>query len=80
MKYGYSKNCGEDMHFVWGEGCSSRDGALLHYVLNTKHQSPTTREFAPSLIDELVKRGYDISTFRLTVCKLRAGSANAKER
>lgn len=59
-----------DMCYVWGAGVSKRDAALLNYVIGSKRYSCLTKEWEPSLLDDLKERGYDITTFTLSVRKL----------
>lgn len=58
-----------DMCYVWGAGVSKQDAALLNYVIGSKRYS-ISREFEPSLLDDLKNRGYDITTFKLSIRKL----------
>lgn len=62
-----------DICYSWGEGCSKRDGALLNWIIGSKR--PPTVEgnpLEPSLLDELVSRGYDLSTLEFSIKKMRA--------
>lgn len=52
----------------------SEDGHLLHALLNAKRQVPVDSQsgglqidYAPSLVEELAARGYDITTLRFEV-------------
>lgn len=69
-----------DMVFCWGEGVPRCDGALLHYAFGSKRARPARTEderkvsysgvvFDDSFIEELEKRGYDISTFKFSIMK-----------
>lgn len=63
-----------DFVYVCGEGCHRADLRLLHYHLATKRSTvamsaPFGVEFEPSLIEELEKRGYDITTIKFSVQK-----------
>ena len=56
-----------DLLYQWGEGCSSKDGALLHSVFNYGRFDGVTKTFSPSLLEELAARGYDLTTLQLSV-------------
>lgn len=58
-----------DVAWAWGEGCSKADGALMHSVMCTGPWSITLRRCEPSLMEELVKRGYDLTTLRFSIRK-----------
>lgn len=68
------------MCMCWGDGCSKRDGNLLHYMLASKRQRMIYGEeqklkgganvtFDPSFIEELEARGYDLTTFKFSIQK-----------
>jgi hypothetical protein len=59
-----------DTIFAWGDGCSKRDSALLHWVIGSKRPpSVPGRDWEPSLLDELASRGYDLSTIEFRIKK-----------
>jgi hypothetical protein len=59
-----------DVVIAWGDGCSKRDGALLHCVLASKRPPIVGgREWDQSLLDELVSRGYDLTTLEFRIRK-----------
>jgi hypothetical protein len=59
-----------DVCFAWGDGCSKRDGALLHWIIGSKRAPAVPgREWEPSLIEELESRGYDLSTISFSIKK-----------
>lgn len=60
-----------DLVYVWGEGCSKADGALLNCALGVGEWDPLAKCERPSFLAELVARGYDISTLRFSVQKKR---------
>jgi hypothetical protein len=71
----------EDRHsdagitYAWGEGCSSADASLLNNVIGGERYSPIPGDPArPSLLDELKKRGYDLTTLKISIQKCRASS------
>lgn len=72
MSWGYTREMGEDIYYTNGPGTSSSDARLLDYffafikpvtVLEGKEQ--------PTLLDELKARGYDLTTLRFTIQKLK---------
>jgi hypothetical protein len=76
--YGMADGDGPDVCFAWGEGCSKRDGALLYYHFTRKIKREVYGEeqkknggfpyvFDPSFIEELVARGYDITTIKFSI-------------
>lgn len=79
MQWGKLPGDSPDMCFCWGDGCSKRDGALLHYLLASKRQRMLYGEeqrqaganvaFDPSFIEELEARGYDLTTFKFSIQK-----------
>ena len=71
MFYGRLPNdSAPDVVIAWGAECSKRDGALLHYILCSKRPPSLNGEpWEPSLVDELVSRGYDLSTIEFRVRK-----------
>lgn len=53
-----------------GGGTSKRDAALLHWVLCCKRDSVVKGEpMYPSLLDDLVSRGYDLTTLEFRIRK-----------
>lgn len=80
LKMGYGKMPGDapDLCFAWGDGCSKRDGNLMHYIFCGKRQRVTYGNekvekgpvvFDPSFVEELEARGYDITTLRFSIMK-----------
>ncbi len=62
-----------DVIYHSGDGVSRRDRALLHYMLGSQRlefNGEKGYDFAPSLFDELVARGYDLTTLRFSIAKL----------
>jgi hypothetical protein len=57
-----------------GGGASKRDTALLHHYLCSPRPHVTLgrypQEISPSLIDELIARGYDITTLEFSIKRL----------
>jgi hypothetical protein len=54
-----------DIHFTWGDGCRASDGHLVNSAFNV-----AMRGEDKSLIEELVARGYDVTTIRFSIKKL----------
>lgn len=71
MFYGRLPGDAPDVIYSWGAGCSKRDGALLNYIIGSKRPPLSPGEpWDPSLLDELVARGYDLSTLEFSIRKL----------
>jgi hypothetical protein len=67
MYWGRVDGDSPDVCYMWGGGGANKcDAALLHYHLGTK-QLNWKKEIEPSLIEELEKRGYDISTLKFSI-------------
>lgn len=58
-----------DICYAAGEGVPNCDTHLLHNFLHHQPYSQLTHEFFDSFIDELKKRGYDITTLKFSVEK-----------
>lgn len=63
-----------DIMFAWcGDVSMKRDSKLLHYHMACKKPDPFTQpifsKMQPSLIEELIERGYDITTLRFSITK-----------
>jgi hypothetical protein len=58
-----------DLTFSWGKGCHKADVNLLYYHLTGKRFWPGSYEHDPGLVEELEKRGYDITTLKFTIQK-----------
>ena len=56
----------KDIVFAWGEGIHKSDAHLLYAALNLKMKDGGT-----SLEEELLARGYDLTTLRFSVKKTR---------
>ena len=70
MAYGNHPDVGPDIIFNWGKGCSSSDGALLNYYMCSERPPAIPGEpWMKSLVDELVERGYDITTLKFSIEK-----------
>lgn len=58
-----------DLCYVWGEGVPKCDASLLDYALTGKRHHPMDDSWSPGLIEELEKRGYDITTLKFSIQK-----------
>ena len=58
-----------DIVYAWGAGCSKSDMHLIHNMLTGEKYSPFRDEWDKSPLDELVERGYDITTLKITIEK-----------
>lgn len=58
-----------DVCYVWGPGIHKSDAALLNFVIGSPRYGYQgfKEEPMPSLLDELKKRGYDLTTLKLSV-------------
>ena len=69
--------------YLWGgEGAAKADARVISDALEAKRFTPTImggwRE-NPSLADELVARGYDLSTLKITISQLPAPPPKPQE-
>ncbi len=69
-QYGKLKHDSPDIIYAWGDGCSSADARLLHYVMSREWYHPADGTWGDSFIKELEKRGYDITTLKFSIKKL----------
>lgn len=58
-----------DLIFCWGDGVPKCDGSLLNSALSGKRHHPFDGTWSDSLIEELEKRGYDITTLKFSIQK-----------
>lgn len=63
-----------DVVLAWqGDSSMKRDTALLHMVICSQHPDPRAHpifsKMNPSLIEELVARGYDLTTLKFSIMK-----------
>ena len=79
MRWGRLPGGEPDMCFAWGAGCDNRDSRLLHYKIACQtpdlRSEPLFSKMLPSLLEQLEARGYDLTTFRLSICKKRPEGA-----
>ncbi|MEJ2043675.1 MAG: hypothetical protein P8X74_03740 [Reinekea sp.] len=55
--------------YAWGDGIPKCDGRLLHYMFAGKRYSPIDKTWDDSFIEELEKRGYDLTTLKFSIQK-----------
>jgi hypothetical protein len=58
-----------DLSFLWGDGVCRGDAALLQWVISSTRRSLATGDPLPSLLDELERRGYDLTTIEFRIRK-----------
>lgn len=70
-QWGSSADAGTDLFFCGGDGVGGSDRALLHYALSCPRFAGPMGDgaYEPSLIEELVLRGYDPQTLRFSIRK-----------
>lgn len=84
------KHTAEDVVYHNGDGTSQADLRLLHRVIGTDSQhlnwnAPSNASrldwvtYEPSLLNELEKRGYDLTTLRFYIRKKKAGEVQEIE-
>lgn len=76
-QYGKLPHDKPDLCFAWGEGVDSADARLLNDALTSKRHRPMANVWDDSLIEELEKRGYDITTLKFSVQKKAIGACKA---
>lgn len=73
MRWGKIPGDNPDMCYAWGDGCSKSDCGLLHNAIACEKPDPSVHplfsKMLPSLLAELEARGYDLTTFNLSVRK-----------
>lgn len=69
----YGKEPGENpgICYAWFSESGKRDASFIHYYLTTKKPDPVHgyKKMLPSFLEELEQRGYDITTFKMSVMK-----------
>ena len=73
-QWGYSKDDGEDIFTTWGDGCKKMDANLLMSILSSKRMVSALGDdlpyrFMDSFVEELEKRGYDLTTLKFSIKK-----------
>jgi len=63
-----------DIVYEWkGDRSMKRDSALLNWHMGCKHPHPTKSPFGqvmePSMLEELERRGYDLTTLQFRIMK-----------
>ncbi len=70
LKLKYGKIDGQNDHVIaWGDGIPPCDRALLYHLVNSKSYSPVRNVWDDSFIEELEKRGYDLTTLQISIQK-----------
>ena len=59
----------EDILYSWGDGIPSCDVSLVHSALSYNSVLDRDNDYFHGLLDELEKRGYDLTTFKLSIKK-----------
>lgn len=72
LQYGKLPNDTHDICVVWGNGCGKADSRLIMSAFTQKTFRPGTFDSNPSLVEELDRRGYDITTLRFSIEKKKA--------
>ena len=72
--YGKLPHDNPDVVLAWqGDSMMKRDTALLHHFICSQHPDPHFRpifgKMNKSLVDQLVERGYDITTLNFSIMK-----------
>lgn len=67
-RWATSRNDGPDLYYNAGEGCDRADLKLLHYHFSWGRLK-ISGEQEPSLVEELINRGYDITTINFSIKK-----------
>lgn len=80
--YGKLPGDAPDVIYAWqGDRSMKRDSALLCLHFGSQqpdiHARPLFSEMNPSLLDELDRRGYDLSTIRFSIMKKAAANVDA---
>jgi len=65
-----------DVLYEYGDGCSKRDGSLLHSALGVRKFDLATNTSLPSVLEELHRRGYDLTTLKFSIHKRAPIDAN----
>ena len=75
LKMGWSKR-EQDVMYAWGgDGADKSDASLLHAVLTVP-----LKYFDKTFQEELIERGYDITTVKFSIQKKRLTKRAADER
>jgi hypothetical protein len=77
MYWGKPEYCEPDVVLAWqGDSRMKADTALLHMIMCSKRPDPLKLPIfsimEPSLIEELIARGYDITTLKFSIMKKAA--------
>lgn len=80
LKVQYGKHPGERQFgivYAWGAGCPKSDMHLIHNAISSERYSVLNDSWNASLIDELISRGYDITTLKFTIEKKKDESVHS---
>jgi hypothetical protein len=77
LQWGKLRYDNPDICVVWGNGCHKADSRLIMHTFCSKNADPHTMpifsKMNPSLVEELEKRGYDITTLKFSIKKKVVG-------
>ena len=69
VQYGKLPYDEPDLIFAWGDGTNKADSHLLMNALHEERYHPFDKSWSPGVVDELEKRGYDITTLKISIEK-----------
>lgn len=82
MQWGRMPKDVPDICYAWGPGCERADARLLHCMLASQKPDvrahPLFSKMLPSLLEELEARGYDLTTFRLSIRKRQPATKDSQ--
>lgn len=72
--WGREPHSSPDIIFAWqGDASMKRDSSLMYYHMACQRPDPNVQpifsKMCPSLIEELIARGYDITTLKFSIMK-----------
>lgn len=68
-QWGKLKDDNPDICYVWGEGVPKADSHLLHNTISSKRHHPFDNSWSDGFLEELEKRGYDLTTLKFSIEK-----------
>jgi hypothetical protein len=60
-----------DLCYAWGEGVPSCDARLIDWMLSGNRYDSIEKEWMPSFLEEFKTRGYDITTLKFSIQKIK---------
>jgi len=69
VQWGKLPDDNPDLCFAWGDGIPHPDVCLLQNALAGKHYSLIDKKWDIGLLEELERRGYDITTLKISISK-----------